>query len=301
MRALIIAGSGFIGRRVAARLGERGVSTYCAHPSPGGLRFDATRDRLKDLLAQSGHGFTHALLLSAVADIEACARDPFAARKLNIDGMTEMLDDLLAAGIKPVFASSDYVFDGTRALWREADTAVPRTVYGAQKLAIERWLANANADHLILRYAKAVSGEPDTSCMLAQWARDILAGKPIRCADDQYFCPLFVDDLAGATVRLMEDGASGIFHVAGPQRISRLDLLRMLVGAVRRTAPHIDPAVEACKLHELPFREMRPLDTSLDIGKLDGAIAWPFKPMQALCDEIAAARFGAPLTRQAAF
>jgi hypothetical protein len=45
---------------------------------------------------------------------------------------------------------------------------------------------------------------------------------------------------------------------------------------------------------------MRPLDTSLDIGKLDRAIAWPFKSMQALCDEIAAARFGALATRQAA-
>lgn len=294
MDALVIGGSGFVGRHIAAALGRaRCLATYCGRPAPDAVQFDAVNGRLRDLIARSDRRFTHAIVLYGMIDMEGCAREPVRAGAVNVDSAIGVLEDALAAGIMPVYVSTDYVFDGTRALWSEADVAVPRMAYGAQKLAVERWLGRTGAPHLIVRFSKVVSGDTGTHSMLGQWVNDIRAGGVMRCADDQFFSPAFVEDIAGATIKLAESGATGLYHVAGPERFSRIGLLRLLVDKVRAVAPEVDPTIEPCGLHALPFIEARPLDTSLAIDKLQRTVNWPFRRMDALCEEVAAAHFDA--------
>jgi hypothetical protein len=69
----------------------------------------------------------------------------------------------------------------------------------------------------------------------------------------------------------------------------------LLVEHIRRCDPRIVPAVEACRLSDLPFIETRPLDTSLDTARLAAAVGWPFRTMAQLCSEVAAAHFGPPV------
>jgi hypothetical protein len=50
--------------------------------------------------------------------------------------------------------------------------------------------------------------------------------------------------------------------------------------------------VEPCSLREIPFRELRPLNTSLSVAKLASVLENRFCRMADLCAEIASAEFG---------
>jgi dTDP-4-dehydrorhamnose reductase len=291
-RALVVGASGFFGRRALSTLGTRGVGTYKTRGFAGGVAFDALTMRIDDVLGQVGGSFSHALIPYGAIDMEGCSLRPAETSAVNVVGMVRLIHDLLDRKIVPVFCSTDYIFDGGRARWRETDPAFPRMAYGAQKLAVEAWLGTRREPWLVVRFSKVVSGDRDQQGQLGQWVNDIAAGKAQRCADDQFYSPGFVDDLAGAVVALMETGAEGIYHVAGPERFSRLALLQLLASKIAVFRPDILPPIMPAKLAEMPFSEQRPLDTSLSIDKLQARVKWPFRTMESLCDEIARTHFG---------
>ena len=291
--AFVVGGSGFVGQRLVALLGTRAVGTFNRHPFPGGLHFDARTDRLSDLLARAKQPVSHVFVPYGTIDMEGCARDLEGTAKVNVDTVVAVLEDILAAGAVPIFVSTDYVFDGTRGPWRETDEPHPRMAYGAQKLAVERWLEGQPGRWLIVRLSKVVSGDPATHGMIGQWISEIRAGKPQRCATDQVFSPAWVDDVAGAMIKLAGTDAAGRYHLGGPQPFSRYDLLSLLISEIRKVAPEIAPTLTRCGLHDLPFLEKRPLCTALAIDKLQAKIAWRFRSMADVCREAAVAQFGA--------
>jgi dTDP-4-dehydrorhamnose reductase len=289
MRAIVVGGSGFVGRALLATLGpERGVGTSHRNPWPGGIAFDATQERLRDLLARLPGSFTHAVFLHGIIDVERCAADPAGTARVNVDGLRRMIDDALAAGLVPVFSSSDYVFDGARGGYRETDTPAPNTEYGRQKLAVEQYLASIAEPWLTVRLSKVVGTARGTHSVLGPWIDALRAGTPQRVAVDQRFSPADVRDVADCWVGLMDAGATGLFHLAGPQAFSRMALLQMLRHHLLSVDPNLTAELEPCRLHDLSFREPRPLDTSLLIDKLQARLAWPFRRMDDLCAEAVA-------------
>lgn len=291
-RGLVIGASGFFGGRLLALLGDRGVGTFRGHGFAEGIGFDATRQRIGSVLDACEFAFDHAFIPFGTIDMEGCARDPAGTAAVNVVAVLQVLHDLIERGVKPVFVSTDYVFDGDRALWREDDRASPRMSYGAQKLAVEAWLGTRQEPWLVVRLSKVVSGRRDVHGQIGQWVNEIIAGKPQTCAADQFYSPGFVDDLASATLRLAQTGARGLFHVAGPERFSRLQLLGLLAEEIERVRPGVVPPITPGRLHDMPFLEKRPLDTSLCIDKLLAATDWRFTSMGELCRETAAQHFG---------
>lgn len=291
-RALVVGGSGFVGQRLLALLGTHGIGTFNSHPFPGGIHFDARSGRLATVLSRVTPSVSHVFVPFGTIDMEGCARDPVATAAVNIETVVAVLKDVLAAGAVPIFVSTDYVFDGTRGPWRETDEPHPRMAYGAQKLAVERWLEGQRGRWLTVRLSKVVSGDPATHGLIGQWVNEIRAGKPQRCATDQVFSPAWVDDVAGAMIALAGTDATGLYHLGGPQPFSRYDLLSLLISEIRKVAPQIAPPLEPCSLHDLPFLEKRPLCTALAIDKLQAKIAWDFTPMSVICRDAAVAQFG---------
>lgn len=289
MRAIVIGGSGFVGRGLLASLGPaRGLGTFHRGTLPDGVPFDAAQQRFRDLLARLPGTFTHAVFLHGIIDVERCAADPSGTARVNVDGVTRMIDDALAAGLTPVFSSSDYVFDGTRGGYRETDAPSPNTEYGRQKLAIEQYLATITDPWLVVRLSRVVGTAQGTHSVLGPWINDLRTARTMRLAVDQRFSPADVGDIAGALARLMETRATGLFNLAGPEAFSRMALLQLLRHHLRQREPHLATVLEPCRLHDLPFRERRPCDTSLVIDKLQSRLAWPFRRMDTVCAEAVA-------------
>jgi len=127
-------------------------------------------------------------------------------------------------GITPVFASSDAVFDGTRGLWTEEDR-VNRSSRMRQKAAVENYLMERGAPYVCARLAKVVTSAPDEPGVLSEWIDSLEAGAVIRCARDQRFSPVDVEDVAQALTGLVRRDCAGVFHIGGPDAMTRLELL----------------------------------------------------------------------------
>jgi dTDP-4-dehydrorhamnose reductase len=292
-RYLIIGASGFVGRRLYSVLGPaRSVATYYNRPFEGGVLYDAGKMSLREAVLENRDRFSHAFILHGVTNIDACARDPEGTGRVNVGGTRRAIDELIEAGITPVFTSSDAVFDGSRGLWTEEDATHPVLTYGRQKVEVERHLERAGAPYLVVRPGKVVGTTPAPGDMLAEWVAKLESGAAIRCAHDQVLTPVAVDDLVAALIALAEGGHTGLFHAGGPRPVRRDEFLHALaeeIGRYRR----ITPRIARCSLNDFAFAEARPLDNSLSSRKLYQVLGREFEDYRATCRRLAESRYAA--------
>jgi dTDP-4-dehydrorhamnose reductase len=288
--ALVVGGSGFLGQSLLKVLGRRGVGTYVGKPFASGIPFDATRARLGDVQAWLPADLSHVFILYGAVSPDWCARDPQATRQINVESVVRLMEDCFARSLTPVFMSTDYVYDSHPNERSEDEWRSPTTEYGRQKSEVEAWLEKDDRPWLICRSSKIVSGDVGTHSVLGQWIEDIKVGRTMRCATDQIFTPGHVDDIATAMVELADMERRGIYHVAGPESMSRYKLASLLIENVRlRTETAI--SFESCSLLDIPFFEKRPLNTSIATAKLRNTVSHRFMTMADLARDVAAFHF----------
>jgi dTDP-4-dehydrorhamnose reductase len=264
---LLLGASGVLGKALAGALGARAVGkTYLRHPIEDGMPFDARTSSIAELLARLPRRPDAAVILLGETRIDECARDPAGTAQTNVAGIAKVARQLATLDITPVFVSSDAVFDGSRAYWSEDDVPNPILTYGRQKLEAERALAALASRWMVVRLPKLLSP------MVEQWADQLSRPGTMDCASDQFFTPMLAADAAAAIIALVDQQAKGVFHIAGPERVSRRALLRAVEEEYGRFAK------PAASITERPMREIekalglrepRPLDTSMRSVRLD--------------------------------
>src|SRR5262249_47570032 len=80
---------------------------------------------------------------------------------------------------------------------------------------------NAHPNPLVIRTTVVYGPDPNGKNFLYSLHRGLSSAKFFRVPNDQVSTPTYNIDLAAATVFLSEAGATGMFHVAGPDLISR--------------------------------------------------------------------------------
>jgi dTDP-4-dehydrorhamnose reductase len=273
---LLLGASGFLGPALMDAFGTgRALATHCRHARPGSVYFDARETAVASLLPGLDHRPGAGIIMLGITGIDDCARDRRGTAAVNVQGVIRVIDELRALGITPVFVSSDGVFDGTRGMWREEDAPNPILEYGRQKVAVERYLSALPPPWLIVRPPKLLDPQPNPRCMVTGWVKALGEDREILCATDQYFTPAAAPDVAGAIALLVRQGAQGLYHLGGPRRLSRRELLDAVVVEYRR---HAEPRARIvdCSLREIPVLEPRPLDSSLDSSRFAQAFACPF-------------------------
>lgn len=215
----------------------------------GALRrvFEATRPRL----------VLHCAALSRSPDCEA---DPGRARLLNVE-VTRTLADQCAT-VPLVFFSSDLVFDGRQAPYDETATPRALNVYAATKIEAERAVLQ-HPNHLVIRTSLngGVSPTGDRG-FNEQLRRAFQAGKTLRLFTDEYRSPTHALVTARAVWELALAEASGIYHLAGAERLSRWEIGQL----VARRCPELQPRIEAGFIRDYEGPP-RPADTSLNCAK----------------------------------
>jgi dTDP-4-dehydrorhamnose reductase len=299
-RYLIVGASGLVGAQLYATLGPgNAVATCHRKPVAGGVAFDAVEMRLADTVLKQHRGFTHAYVLHGISGIDVCAREPQKTARVNVASVCAVIDDLVDHGIVPVFASSDAVFDGTRGMWTEDDPVNPVLNYGRHKVEVERHLAAKPAPSLVVRLAKVVSSAPGAGGLVNEWLDQLERDGEIRCATDQFFSPVNVDDVVRALVGLAEGRHTGVFHVCGPRPLSRLAFLRMVADEACKYRP-MPARIVPCSIRDFNFAEPRPLDASMSPRKLYAALGGGFDDMSVVCARAAAQRYAQEATSRAA-
>jgi dTDP-4-dehydrorhamnose reductase len=298
-RLLVLGGSSYVGGHLLARLAPGSyTATYAANPAPGCVHFDCAAMRLADADIGALADYDTALLLLGDTQPDSCVRDPERSHAVNVTGFEAVIDDLLAAGVRPVFVSSEFVFDGRRGNYVESDAADPILLYGRQKLAVERYLASRTDDYTVLRFAKVYGETPGDGTLFTNWLEPVMRGGRLKCAADQYFSPVFVEDVVDALLRAAAHRPAGVYHLAGPARMSRSACLEALVAAVGEYRP-VDFEIEPCGINDFDFPEPRPLDVSMRIDKLAAAVDFHPRTVEETCRRLAAAEFSDGARRNA--
>jgi dTDP-4-dehydrorhamnose reductase len=221
-RVAITGAAGRLGRELVRAFNGRGDEVLeLARPE-----FDITRaEDLERLTAWRPEVVVNS---AAWTDVDACARDPEQAMRINAEAAGAVARAAASAGALIVQISTNEVFDGTvRRPYAEGDKPNPINPYGASKLAGERAVAAANPQHLIVRSAWLFGprGTDFVTRILAAAERARAAHEPLRVVDDEWGNPTWTPSLADAITRLAADprAADGtVWHLAGEPPTSRL-------------------------------------------------------------------------------
>ncbi len=194
----------------------------------------------------------------AMARLADCHRDPARAWRVNARG-TAVLAELASAGkARLVMVSTDLVFDGERGWYREEDRPMPLSEYGRTKAAAEDAVLAAGGVvvRVSLLFGPSLNGRPS---FFTEQLEALRAGRPITLFADEWRTPLSLATAAHALVELAHSDFTGLLHLGGPERLSRLEMGRKLVETL-----NADPAViHEARRDEVPSPEPRPRDTSL--------------------------------------
>ncbi len=285
-RTAIIGAAGFLGRAFLAayRREHPGTIGAARAAGPGLLPLDlASPGPLAARLAETGH--REALILAGVASIVRCERDPAGTRAVNVEGTLRLTKALRAVGVRPVFASSDYVFDGARGGYREGDRPAPGTEYGRQKAETgARLLEACGGDCRILRLSKVFALERGGGTLLDELAARLVSGAGVDAADDNIFCPTRLEDLITAVALVQARDLRGLVHVCGSEARSWHDLAAALAAALG-----VDPLlVRRCSIDDIQRDPRRPKDISMNNERLVQATGCAFTPVAASVERVAA-------------
>ena len=208
---------------------------------------------------------------AAYNDVDGAEDDASTALSANAIGVLTLARAARSRGATFVHYSTDFVFDGTLDRpYTEDDEPKPQSVYAASKLLGE-WFAADAPSHYVLRVESQFGGPRRRSTVdrIVDAVRD---GKPARVFVDRTVSPSYVEDVAGATARLLAlRPASGVYHCVNSGWTTWYELAKRIVEILDRPAELVPVRVA-----DVPLRARRPQYAALSNRKLrDAGIEMP--------------------------
>lgn len=232
MKVLITGSTGFLGTALIGELlrdsslevlslGRRSHPVYSSRISEK-LHEDWSREPLLAALQElSPEAVVHCAAISSVGQ---CEKQTEEAQHFN-HGVTAVLGEWCRdSGSYLCYVSTDLVFDGKKAPasgFTEADEPLQKTVYGKSKFLGEE---GGPESGVILRssllYGPPLGGRPGPLNWMVEAFR---SGSEVGLFLDEWRTPLFVGDLVEVIQIVLRDRPSGIYHCAGPRKLSRVE------------------------------------------------------------------------------
>jgi dTDP-4-dehydrorhamnose reductase len=209
---------------------------------------------------------------AGITSVEQCAREPELARHVYVDLSRNMARAAQRVGAGLIHISTDHLFAGTRALYREDDAAEPVNAYARVKLAAEEAVREEYPRALVVRTNFFGWGHRYRQSFSDWIYYSLREGKSLTMFEDVFITPILADGLAASAQRLLELGASGIYNVAGDERISKYDFgvrLASTFGLPERLVRRGTIAASQTSVK-------RPPDMSLDSAKARALLGGPF-------------------------
>ncbi len=218
---LIVGATGTLGQAFARLCEVRGL----AHVLLSRQQMDITDRASIDAALQMFHPWA-VINATGYVRVDDAEKEPLLCHRINTTGAATLAEACADRGIAMVKFSSDLVFDGNCVdPYLESDTVAPLNIYGQSKAIAEQKVLAAHPDSLVIR-TSAFFSPWDAYNFLTIALRCLSAGQPFLAASDIVVSPTYVPDLVNATLDLVVDGESGIWHLANVGAIAWADLAR---------------------------------------------------------------------------
>ncbi|MBD2448363.1 sugar nucleotide-binding protein [Nostoc sp. FACHB-152] len=159
--------------------------------------------------------------------VDDAEREPHLCLKINTEGAEILATACAKHNAALLTFSSDLVFNGAVTNpYVETDAVAPLNVYGCSKVLAEKLVLQVNPSSLVIR-TSAFFGPWDEYNFVTIALRELSAGNTFVAAEDAIVSPTYVPDLVHASLDLLIDGESGLWHLANKSAIAWADLARL--------------------------------------------------------------------------
>lgn len=148
------------------------------------------------------------------------------AWKINVVGTENVTQAAEETGKKLIFISTDFVFDGKNTPeggYTETDIPSPVNWYAQTKYEAELRVAEAQVPWLIVRIAYPYRAAFEKNDFFRAIKARLEQKQPIAAITDHIYCPTFIDDIAFGLDTLIQQDATGIYHMTGSEALSPYD------------------------------------------------------------------------------
>ncbi|WP_017318385.1 family 1 glycosylhydrolase [Mastigocladopsis repens] len=274
---VIVGAKGTLGRAFARLCELRGISyrllTRQEMDIADPASVDAVLAELKPWAVVNAAGYVR---------VDDAEREPHVCLRVNATGPAILAAACAQHNVALLTFSSDLVFDG--AVFNpyiESDTVAPLNVYGCSKALAEKLVLKVNPASLVIR-TSAFFGPWDDYNFVTIALRQLSAGNTFVAAEDGIVSPTYVPDLVHASLDLLIDGETGLWHLANKGAIAWADLARLAA----KTAGFNPSNVIALPTRELGLTAQRPTYSVLGsnrgelMSSLDSAMSRYFDECQ---------------------
>lgn len=229
MKVLVTGSNGQLAREFVRRLTARSVEV--AAPDEG--RFNITDRRVVDQMVSAVRPDV-IVNCAAYNFVDRAETEREAAYRVNAEGPRHLAEAARKFGSRLVHFSSDYVFDGGKqeGLYEETDAAAPLNKYGGSKRAGEEAVAEVLEERSLVLRLSWVFGEGAQN-FIHKFRERVARNEPLAATCDEFSVPTWTGTIAEVTLRAMDEGLTGLYHVTNSGYCSRFEWARTILRAMR--------------------------------------------------------------------
>lgn len=267
MKILIIGASGLIGNNLLKFFKKKGLEVFGTYfknkiKEKNSFKFNILKDDFSSL--KNVETFSHVIIVSGgkkkLDDIE----DNYnLEKKIGYEKLKNIIKACKKNNIKVIFFSSDAVFDGKKGNYTELSKRNPLNKYGQIKCLTEDFIKKNLTNYLIIRISKVLSSNKKDHNILND-IKNSLKSKNSFFANDEFFSPIFVNDICIHLQKLLKNDSNGIFHLKSLKKISRYQLAKALSKKLK-----INIQIKKSQLKLFKLRAKRGLKLYLNTNKYD--------------------------------
>jgi dTDP-4-dehydrorhamnose reductase len=202
---------------------------------------------------------------AAMTQVDDCEFEKELCVSLNIDCVEQLARLSQKLDYRLIHLSTDFIFDGTKPMYKEDDEPNPLSYYGWSKLEAEKKVLEFSKNYAILRTVLVYGKVADMSrSNIMLWSYNTLKdNKNAKVVDDQFRTPTLAEDLAVGCKLAALSNENGIFNIAGKDYVSIYELVEKIALMYGFEMTNI----EMVSSDTLSQPAKRPPITGLDISK----------------------------------
>ncbi|OGJ16225.1 hypothetical protein A3K74_03300 [Candidatus Pacearchaeota archaeon RBG_13_33_26] len=225
-KILITGAGGFLGKKLFEKLSKKfniyGTTNLSAKKNGEFLYLDITnKESLYGIIKKINPQII--IHTAALADADFCEKNKEQTYITNVKGTQNIIEVCKDYGIKLIFFSTDYVYDGNNPPYTEDSVKRPMNYYGETKLECERLVKEHIKDYIILRPTifYGFNNEEDKETFVTQTLKKLREKKEFFADDYVIKYPLIIDDVVDAIKILIEKDAVGDFNLGTEKGVTR--------------------------------------------------------------------------------